>query len=35
MGRDEIKARLKKFKSYSKAIARLAKDNISYTNQND
>jgi negative regulator of replication initiation len=32
MGSHEVKARLKKFDSHTKAIARLVKENISYTN---
>lgn len=31
LSRDEVKARLKKFDSHTKAIARLVKENISYS----
>jgi hypothetical protein len=33
VGRDEIKVRLKKFDSHTKAIAKIVKENISHTNQ--
>ncbi|NAL78195.1 hypothetical protein DYY65_08100 [Nitrososphaera sp. AFS] len=33
VGRDELKTRLKKFESHSMALARLARQNVSYTSK--